>query len=144
MKEGSLPSHPWPNINSKNEGLTSMIIREERYGRPAASRLLFPTLRGVKFRTNSGNFHFPVLFPRKFKAAFLRGLRLYAKYATNFSTNYIAVSPTRRSFFVFFIMAQDSRARERERKRFVRYEWNGWLKCFQSSNNWERDPSFLS
>lgn len=47
-----------------------MIIREERYGRPAASRLLLPTLREVKFRTNSGNFHFPVLFRWKFKAAF--------------------------------------------------------------------------
>lgn len=122
-----------------------MIIREERYGRPAASRLLFPTLRGVKFRTNSGNFHFPVLFTRKFKAAFLRGLRLYAKYATNFSTNYIAVSPTRRSFFVLFLlMAQDSRERERERKRFVRYEWNGWLKCFQSSNNREWEEILVS
>lgn len=37
-----------------------------------------------------------------------------------------------------------AREREKERKRFVRYEWNGWLKCFQSSNNREWEEILVS
>lgn len=113
-----------------------MIIREERYGRPAASRLLFPTLRGVKFRTNSGNFHFPVLFPCKFKAAFPRGLRLHAKYATNFSPitspflphDDPSLSP---------VMAQDLREK---REKAIRMK----QPYFQSLNNQEWEEIVLS
>lgn len=119
-----------------------MIIREEQYGRPAVCS--FQLSAELSFELIVEIFISRCCFRGSFKAAFPRGLRLYAKYAANFSsiTSFLAISLTRDDPSLSFVMAQDSRE---EREKTIRSRRVKQLTpCFQSLNNQEWEKILLS